>query len=425
MSGSTSFRFKKPINWAYAPGLTKAGADGSVGPKGLDGNSIYFIDYELNNSYNIELAQQKLENNYTLSGNSTHISEEREYHSGDIIISDSGNCYRIEKGVDPYYTFSINYIGKISTSRNSNNELKNVKLLIYTLSDCPEYPREYIGFLPNNRQFLDASNGKYSVSHTVDSYIDHEEDTEVFGTTGIWYKFIVLTETESPSNIDYTVEVKLKNNKSYHFNSVSDPNYASKQDPLENSLYRKFEFEKILEFPAPSMTFTDFDSSYDGNDITYATYGGTEPYFLSEMLFDKVHLFGNDVKHVVNTYNGDIYCSVDGVAAMKKVNDTTELLQVRSIAGKNWPVESNNGFVPAVYSTYNNVNNNIQEYDINWRGGESAFFSSQPNTARMIEFVKKADFRIIIHDKDSGEIRFVDISDRDTILIGENNSIFQ
>ena len=409
MSGSISFRFKKPINWAYAPGLTKAGKDGSVGNPGSDGNAIYFIDYELNNSYNIELAQQKLENNFTLSGNSSQISEEREYHSGDIIISDKGNCYRIEKGDDPYYTFSIKYIGRISTESNDTEYAKVLRLYVYRIDNN----EQYLNFIPNNRQALSIIDNRYSVKNRVDASISSDAATqnEVFGINGAWYKFFVITEDTPSTDIEYTVEIKFKNEKTYNFDSVVNPDYHTKLDPTTDSnLYRFFNFNKILEFPCTAMSVERFETP----DIDFETYGNVEPSFISDMSMDKIHLFGNDVKQLVTRKNGKIYCSKDGNCNyMEAVPPVNTVLQTHAAIGKNWPNDTAEPFVPAVYSVYRteSATQELSESDINWRGGESAYFSSIPQNivVSMIKdyILKYTEFNIIARNKFTGEVRTI------------------
>lgn len=409
MSGSISFRFKKPINWAYAPGLTKAGEDGSIGNPGCDGNAIYFIDYELNNSYNIELAQQKLENNFTLSGNSVQISEDREYHSGDIIISDKGNCYRIEKSEKSYYTFDIKYIGKISTTNNDS------KIDIAYLLICKsENDNHYNNFIPNNRQVLSTiDNNRYSVKNRVDSNIltDNATQEEVFRVDGIWYKFLVITNN-SPEYFKYSVEVNLKNEKTYNFDSEVRPDYNSFLDPTTNTdLYRCFNFNKPLEFPAAAMTYEQYiNGDYVFND--FLNWGGIEPSFISDMSMDKSHLFGNDVKHLVARKNGELYCSTDGYSIMDAVPSSNTILQTHATIGHSWPDNSNHPLVPAVYSAFNtgDVAHSSSESLINWRGGESAYFSSYPQNSvvsAIHEFIKGAEFKITAHNINTGEIKYI------------------
>lgn len=409
MSGSTSFKFKKPINWAYAPGISKSGTDGSVGNPGSDGNAIYFIDYELNNSYNIELTQQKLENNFTLSGNSAQISEERKYHSGDIMISDKGNCYRIEKGDDSYYTFDVKYIGKIFTKSTDEVEVKCL-LVIKSVEDG-----SYSNFVPNNRQYLDidTSNNKYKVKNRVDADIISGTgvypENDIYKVNGSWYKFLVVVGDHSIRNIDveYSVEIRFKNEKTYNFNSEVKPDYTNKLDPTtDNGLYRFFKFNKILEFPSIPISSSQYNAGGINSDIS-----DIKPVYISDMSLDKSHLFGNDIKHLVVHINDKTYCSKDGYGTMGEVLPGDVILQTHTIKNNSWPSNENTDiFVPAVYSTYNTIDGSITESDINWRGGESAYFSSCSTDkvlAEIDKFIKNADFNIIIHNKKTDEIKIV------------------
>ena len=61
---ATVFKYKTPVNRNYAPGFVKPGLDGYVGNKGRSGNAVYFVDFDLDNSYDIEMALQKIENNF-------------------------------------------------------------------------------------------------------------------------------------------------------------------------------------------------------------------------------------------------------------------------------------------------------------------------------------------------------------------------
>ena len=197
---------------------------------------------------------------------------------------------------------------------------------------------------------------------------------EAFRTYGLWYKFAVLTDIEPSDNIEYTVEVRLKNKKSYHFNSVPELSYGTKTDPVEDSVYHIFEFNKTLEFSAPSMTKEEYDEMSDDDFIAY----GGEPYYLSDKSMDKVHLFGNDIRQLICQQNGLTYCSIDGIITMKTIIDDS-MMQRHTIPEKSWPDTQNEKFVPAVYSAFHTTGG-AEERDINWRGGESAYFSSMSDS---------------------------------------------
>lgn len=414
MSGSISFRFKKPINWAYAPGLTKAGVDGSTGNQGKDGNAVYFIDYELNNSYNIELAQQKLENNFTLSGNSVQISENRTYHSGDLIISSSGNCYRIEKGNDPYYTFSIHYIGRISYNRT--NYENRIKSLVVCLIKDPDngFDSKYNGFVPNNRQYLEeisGSNGSiYKIKYDRNTHITPDDIDSVFCINGVWCKFFVITENPHNTNERYSVEVRFNNKKTYQLNSVSNLSYQN-NDPTDLPLSGIFNFNKVMEFSSPNLTKEEFVQLQNESVLAVANYGDSSAYFLSDMSLDKMHLFNNDIKSVVTVQDGKTYVSVDGETSVREAEDDTEQIRRRSVPGFSWPDgNTSNVLVPAVYSIYGGNDSSL--HNINWRGGESAYFSSYEGddiVMRIEEFMTKADFRIVQHNTVNSTVKFIEI----------------
>ena len=119
------FKYKNPINVSYAPGRTNIGEDGELGSIGKAGNALYFTNLELDNSYNIELTLQKIENNIILSssnfGNTTKI---REYKINDLILSSSGKCYKIiqstSESLFKNYKYDIEYVGQFKTKSSVN-----------------------------------------------------------------------------------------------------------------------------------------------------------------------------------------------------------------------------------------------------------------------------------------------------------------
>lgn len=398
--GSLTFRFKKPINYAYAPGLTKAGKDGTEGNPGADGNALYFIDYELNNSYIIELTQQKLENNYVLSGESEQISDRRGYHSGDIIVSNSGNCYRIVEGTDPYYTYGIEYIGRISGKEIEEEPKEVVKVLAYEF-DTSAYPHAHVGYMPSNRQFLTRDNNTISVNPDYTTESDVYDLDDAFTLNGLWYKFLVVTDSSFGENTDFTVEVMLNNSKTYQADSVSMIPNEEYMDPTAQPLYRMMNFYKNMEFKAPSIEETEELSFED-----VADYGEIRPVFISDMSLDKMHLFGNDIKAPNFKVDNDMYCSRDGVSELHKVTDleAQTIMQTRKI-----PVGTSE-WIYAIYSTFlPEYYMSTEEDMINWRGGESAFFSSCNDIGIMQkimrEFISSANIRVLAHNRLTDEVK--------------------
>jgi hypothetical protein len=66
--------------------------------------------------------------------------------------------------------------------------------------------------------------------------------------------------------------------------------------------------------------------------------------------------------------------------------------------------------VPAVYSSRNGSYSSLS--DINWRGGESTYFSSyDEDVVKMIyEFIEKAQFRIIQRNTTTGVIKTIEVT---------------
>ena len=116
------FKYKSPISQTYAPGMSKPGAAGPIGVKGNSGNAVYFIDFDLDNSYNVEQALQKIENNKLISINDDKDLLYHTYQINDILLSNSGKCYRIAEKRDTTfsnYDFNIEYLGEINKSNIS------------------------------------------------------------------------------------------------------------------------------------------------------------------------------------------------------------------------------------------------------------------------------------------------------------------
>ena len=127
---ATVFKYKTPVSRNYAPGFVKCGLDGSVGNKGRSGNAVYFVDFDLDNSYDIEMALQKIEHNFILANDSIKKLEGREYGVNDLLLSNSGKCYRIiessQDSVFNNFKYDIEFLGAIKN--NTDNNIKHVRI---------------------------------------------------------------------------------------------------------------------------------------------------------------------------------------------------------------------------------------------------------------------------------------------------------
>jgi hypothetical protein len=405
--GTLTFKFKKPINYAYAPGLTKAGKNGPDGERGADGNALYFIDYELDNSYVIELTQQKIENNYMLSGESEQISNERSYHEGDIIVTNNGNCYMLVKEENSYYTYGIKYIGRISGDKQ-DTVIPVKKVIICRVKDRRYNDIQY-GFMPNNRQFLTAplrNNNTWYVNTNFIPEADVSEESNAFELNGAWFKFIVVIDDEDIiqeeiDNTEFIVELNFQNEKTYQVDSVGMIPNQGNTDPTTAPLYKFMKFTKSMEFPAPYVNLTT-EAEIGEDYASYIDYSNTDipmpPTFLSDMCMDKVHCSGNDLKSGIFRHEGITYCSIDGTSELRRI-ENDDCIKQRSSQRT-----GHGELLPVVYSIYPGDIENM----VNYRGGESAYFSSIEDPEMVpdsiAEYIMKyAWVRVIAYNKSTGE----------------------
>lgn len=125
-------------------GFVEQGINGNKGSDGVPGSSLYFINYDPSNSYYKELVQKRLESNYILSSNNNTKLSGRTYRTGDIIMANNKNMYRvIDTKSNSKYKFDIEYVGTIVTDEvqaedNFSNAFVDVELVGYdsSIKDC-------------------------------------------------------------------------------------------------------------------------------------------------------------------------------------------------------------------------------------------------------------------------------------------------
>lgn len=139
-------------------GFIEKAQSGTEGKNGIPGSSLYFIDYDLSNSYYKELIIKRIENNYILSSNKGTKLIGRTYCIGDIIMTQNLNIYRIIESINTTSThkYDIEYIGSIMNKKENetpsiSDRFVDVEFVEYekTIKEC---------IVPVNRSFdFDAS----------------------------------------------------------------------------------------------------------------------------------------------------------------------------------------------------------------------------------------------------------------------------
>lgn len=307
----TIFKYKGSVNESYAPGQALPGINGNIGLSGNNGNSIYFSSFDLDNSYYIELALQKIENNYILSNDSTIQLTDRPYILNDIILTNTGNCYKLIKSTNNLYSFDIEFLGKIKY--NLSNIIK--RIIIYDITNLTIVDE-------NDNELL--TNNKYSylqkipiVNSRCEKNIYNNISEEDFNIYGTWFKIIVqLNENYAGNNIDDLYEINLityiKTQKTYYLNKFPGINLSYNNTI---SLSKKLEFNDIKECNInDEFGYTKFFHEILNDDIYgYPYFPYVKTTYLSDYELDKYCLLNNGISCTLN--NNRSFWYQTGVAA--------------------------------------------------------------------------------------------------------------
>jgi hypothetical protein len=387
---SIAFRFNKPVNYNYAPGFVTSSKNisGDTGEQGEPGSTIYFTDTELNNSYAVELALQRIENNYILSGASQIAITGRTYKAGDIIISQGLICYRIVKSNNTNFKFDIEYLGQLRQPNLINGQNVNF-IRIYDITNTAiingnakdsdpnyyfaRYPQITNGVTVNNRRYLDTSNNKINI--TIDSNIDPGSDC--FQLYGRWYKCIIDI-AQKLEGVSYTLQLNIPNFKTYNINTFNgEPTDNTDHIPIDDIFYKsKFKFNTKLNIISDGIVMPTFvEGLYNYEEVIFKEIFNNEtnnevpPIFISDMTADKLYFSKNNLKC---TFNDKIY-----------INDFTEKTMVKSTPEK---------YIKPVSSANNGGVLSASRSEIPYsRPGETAWFSDI-DSGKVPEEIKKTIF---------------------------------
>ncbi len=280
------FKYRNKSNLSYAPGFSTPGEDGNEGKQGTSGNTVYFVDYDLDNSYSVQLALQRIENNQILTSVANKSIASRPYKENDLLISKSGKVYKIVLAPvtsAQNYKYDIQYLGSIRDKA------------------IPSISKVLIACAPkvSDRASIDGrydANVRLSVFLTV--FLEDQEDFDKA------YKEIL-------DNYSFSLSIYLNNKKSWTANTPP-VNMDGKIDPTEDNLYQIINFYKKLEFtnliPVPVVSDTPY---------TFAELSRRQEYYANEYnLYDDYSAvpyssnFDNDILNRLHPSGNDIKCTV-------------------------------------------------------------------------------------------------------------------
>lgn len=316
-----TFKYRNHLNLSYAPGVSYPGKDGLPGKKGISGNSMYFVDFDLDNSYSIDLALQKIENNNILTNDSNLTVNNRPYKVNDLLVSNTGNVYKIVEAVNDEakaknYKFDIKFLGKLHHSVENDA----IKVVIYditglVLKDSANqvvkyYPARQKCCVPTNRSEKSLRTKTYTeendmVSEEVDTHMNPtDKDFYMYGTwikPVLWVgKDLTTEETVSSKRLKYSLQIELNNKK-----EIIGTRIPGSKDSLN------FNFNKVLEFANPGIIASDSSVSTANiiytdefllglRDVDNVSHSKFKAIYLSDMQMDKFHPCTNNIQCTLN-----------------------------------------------------------------------------------------------------------------------------
>jgi hypothetical protein len=301
-----TFKYKNLSSLSYAPGQARAGADGEKGKQGKTGNTVYFIDYDLDNSYTIQLALQKIENNQILSSTSDKKIDNqtdggRPYKENDIILSSSGNVYKIvlaKQTSAQNYKFDIEKLGIIHDQISANIG-KGYITNLTNYEDVSENTLNSDANLPERSYLQRSLILNNSTESTIDSPISENDKVLPGVWIGIALEAILPAKpdvdyiTAITNNYTYTLTIYLNNKKSYQGDTPPyDEGESEHFDPTQKELYRVFNFYKKLEF-----TKLNIDTQHGNNPSSTVFYN---VFFIPANEMDDLHPSGNDIRFTLS-----------------------------------------------------------------------------------------------------------------------------
>jgi hypothetical protein len=342
---------------------TNPAPKGEIGPNGLRGTSLYFVDYDLTNDYYKELVIKKITNNIMLSSDADVKQEGREYISGDLVLASDKSMYRIKKDNDIY---DIEYIGKLH-DRNITEDYKD----------------KIINIVVN----ISSNVGKMSTPSMRWYYSDEDEACYKTAYLTIIPKIYTLNNI-SNKEYDYFLRISLYNQKHFTFGDYTLKNRLFGEDehkPLEEynlSLTNNhMDFYKIIEIPLIEFCRDDNGTfnCIDGDDDI------SNYILMTEMAMDKLHPSGNNMSISPKIISYDRYRRL----YIFIPQDVSNLIG----NGSDYDIMS-----AQLQLSTRKIDNNIE---VNYRSGESCYFSGICETPGV---VKLQDYVNAIQSNDSLEI---------------------
>lgn len=167
-------------NYNYAPGIATYGIDGKTGASGLDGNNIYFTDFNIKQNDELRALTDQIVQSYMPIKGST-VKNTRQYQNGDLFFDQHGIIYKLndidtlieeKEHIQSWITY-FSIAGQIGIADTSDNFLTKNGRLVLNSSD-------YTGFdifsgTTYNPTYIDST----AVVNIVSNVVDENDNIEM------------------------------------------------------------------------------------------------------------------------------------------------------------------------------------------------------------------------------------------------------
>lgn len=260
------FKYKHNNCDSFAPGFTKGSGRGADGDVGESGNTLFFLDTEISDSYSMNLILEKIQNNYTVSGANIDMSA-RPYKTGDLFCSPQGEYYKLE------YIDNAPVLEFLGKTRNVQSLPKVYTVCIHNVTN--QLGSLCKGFAVSNRN-IDIMYKSYKTNPKVTQQQWCEKE-------GIWIVIHIpgLTENYPILSVSFPQRKRL--------DLIAPP---SAQYDDTSGVPFLWQYERTLEF-TNIYTEEEFPEDVSSIDKKFL-------YFISSDLLDEFHLYGNNLKCTLN-----------------------------------------------------------------------------------------------------------------------------
>lgn len=379
------------------PGKSGKSINGEQGLKGILKPSVHITDYDPSDEYTKNIILGRIDENYSVLKNSSEKILDG-YTLNDILVTRENDVYKLTESNGPH-KFDLLFLGTMKTRPSNRPEYEKLEegisaiFLNINVNNNYDFTRDLCN---RNFDYRDSSIGTgaiynpftYPTGYESDGY---EKETGQRQINGVEIEPLIKASKEILDEYDFILDIYLPNEKSYEPDAI-DNHVFNLNHIIENTM--PLGSFKVKEEPVHPEFLKNvlFDKKLS---IVLQKEEGHKKYFLSDMSCDKLHLYGNEYKsnitdtidRTVKRYSKVLYCNdvnlytVTPRYRVPVLSTTVEQTDQLVVFNENQNVflansEYLDNFEYISYCVREDYGGNSDKEFVNFRGGESTYFSS-------------------------------------------------